>query len=311
MTANGQNDGDATLPGDAVAERKASNGISGRIRRLGILELGWHAHEKAMPAALLNRMKAGDAITVPNIISVLARLSAQDPSVTSAYLCHSGVQYITKTKREGSFCGYRNIQMLISYILGSKTKGMEFFSEGIPSILELQDLIEEAWDRGFNSEGRVETGGIRRTRKHIGTPEVQALFKGLSVPCKVGRYNNHGNLKAFDSLLDYAEQHFTTGFTSGSEIKVHGTDAPPIYLQRPRHSLTIIGFEIRTDGKRNLLVLDPGLRPSPRVVHAAKAVEKSAALEKRISLMPYRRGRWHLGGYKQFETLTLGQQASR
>ena len=33
-------------------------------------------------------------------------------------------------------------------------------------------MIEQAWDMGFNSSGRIETGGIKGTRKYIGTPEV-------------------------------------------------------------------------------------------------------------------------------------------
>lgn len=41
-----------------------------------------------------------------------------------------------------------------------------------PSVQELQDIIERAWDMGFNSHGRIATGGIRGTRKHIGTSEV-------------------------------------------------------------------------------------------------------------------------------------------
>lgn len=41
-----------------------------------------------------------------------------------------------------------------------------------PSVLELQDMIERAWDMGFNSHGRIAMGGIRGTRKHIGTSEV-------------------------------------------------------------------------------------------------------------------------------------------
>lgn len=46
-----------------------------------------------------------------------------------------------------------------------------------PSVLELQDMIERAWDMGFNSHGRIVTGGIRGTRKHIGTSEVSKFPK--------------------------------------------------------------------------------------------------------------------------------------
>lgn len=74
--------------------------------------------------------------------------------------------------REGGFCGYRNIQMMISFIRNTKSDGFEHFMENIPSILKLQDAIETAWDSGINDFGRIETGGIRGTRKFIGTSEV-------------------------------------------------------------------------------------------------------------------------------------------
>jgi len=106
------------------------------------------------------------------VIEVLGRLCDRDESVEAVYLCHPAVQLITKTPKEGNLCGYRNIQMMISYIASAEVQGSQHFANGVPSVLRLQDLIEDAWDKGVNSEGRVETGGIRGTRKHIGTPEV-------------------------------------------------------------------------------------------------------------------------------------------
>ena len=106
------------------------------------------------------------------VIEVLGRLCEQDASVEAAYLCHPAVQLITKTPKEGNLCGYRNIQMMISYIASAEVQGSRHFANGVPSVLRLQELIEDAWDKGVNSDGRVETGGIRGTRKYIGTPEV-------------------------------------------------------------------------------------------------------------------------------------------
>ena len=108
----------------------------------------------------------------PGIVPVLAQLCAQDPTLSKVFLCHPGVKHVVKMAREGGFCGYRNIQMMISYIHASRSDGYEHFPGKIPSILDLQDLIEQAWDRGINASGRIETGGIRGTRKYIGTPEV-------------------------------------------------------------------------------------------------------------------------------------------
>lgn len=111
------------------------------------------------------------------IICLLSKLLEQDPEVESAYFCHSAVCYIgkigSKGKDEGNdFCGYHNIQMLASYVVATRVAGLEEFTDGVPTIYKIQDMIEEAWDQGFNESGRVQTGGIKGTRKHIGTPEV-------------------------------------------------------------------------------------------------------------------------------------------
>ncbi len=114
------------------------------------------------------------------IIGILAKLLEQDADVEVAYLCHSAIRYVGKikarSKDEGnSFCGYHNIQMLFSYIIAANPQSLESSDSGVPTILELQDMIEAAWDQGFNEVGRVQTGGIKGTRKHIGTPEVCAM----------------------------------------------------------------------------------------------------------------------------------------
>lgn len=55
-----------------------------------------------------------------------------------------------------------------------RSSGYETFGIELPSVFQIQDLIERAWEMGFNPHGRLETGGIRGTRKYIGTPEVFA-----------------------------------------------------------------------------------------------------------------------------------------
>lgn len=62
--------------------------------------------------------------------------------------------------------------MLTSYINEVKSQGHQHFNGKIPTIFAIQDNIEHAWDLGINAQGRVETGGIRGTRKYIGTPDV-------------------------------------------------------------------------------------------------------------------------------------------
>ena len=100
-----------------------------------------------------------------NVIPGLATLLEADQSVECAYLCRPNVFQIAKLPGEGShFCGYRNMQMLL------------LNPRSIDSVFKLQEMIETAWDLGYNSHGRVETGGIKGTRKHVGASEVGLAF---------------------------------------------------------------------------------------------------------------------------------------
>lgn len=72
--------------------------------------------------------------------------------------------------------------MLVSYINAVSGHGHRHFQGRLPTIFEMQDMIENAWDQGINVNGRVETGGIKGTRKHIGTAEALALLTGLDIP---------------------------------------------------------------------------------------------------------------------------------
>jgi zinc finger-containing ubiquitin peptidase 1 len=113
-----------------------------------------------------------------NLIFTMSQLCSADENVDQAWLCHPGIRHVGKQGKEGGFCGYRNIQMLISYIQAVKLPGQPFgeAEKGVPNIFRLQDWIEEGWDEGINANGRIETGGIRGTRKYIGTSEVTSLL---------------------------------------------------------------------------------------------------------------------------------------
>ncbi|KAJ5693344.1 hypothetical protein N7462_002767 [Penicillium macrosclerotiorum] len=290
--------------------------------RLGRSELGPHAHEKKMPSWLRKMLEKGGRTTkqthitndgrlarhtkveneTDHLIPVLAKLCEQDPSVQRAFLCSPNVRHICKMSREGGFCGYRNIQMLVSYIVKSRSTGHDHFPEGVPSILGLQDRIEQAWDMGFNSTGRTETGGIKGTRKYIGTPEAQALLQSLQIPCDAKSLNDSGQLRACEALyMDIANYFRSVCSLEDTETRVFKTDLPPIYFQHPGHSMTIVGFEIRDNGTANLLVFDPMFKTSPaiqRLIGTSARADNPGRL-----LKAYRRGTSYLQKYKIFELL--------
>ena len=159
-------------------------------------DLGRYAYENKMPDWLYRFLEDEEKPKLdqspPGIPDILQKLLEQDQGVETAYLCHSATRYIGKIKVKGknegdNFCGYHNIQVLISYVHATEVQGPGHFAGGIPTIWEIQCMIEEAWDHGFNESSRVQTGGIKGTRKHIGTPEV-CVLASLSKPIGCGTY---------------------------------------------------------------------------------------------------------------------------
>ncbi|KAJ5888890.1 hypothetical protein N7495_008931 [Penicillium taxi] len=293
------------------------------VKRLGRSELGPHAHEKKMPSWLSRMLEKGDRTTkqtqitadgkltrhtkveneTDHLIPAIAKLCEQDKTVMRAFLCSPKVRHVCKMSREGGFCGYRNIQMLVSYIRKSQALGHEHFQNGGPSIIELQDMIERAWDMGFNSSGRAETGGIKGTRKFIGTPEAQALLQSLDIPCHASSFTESAHLRGFDSLFMDVAEYFKSACKLDEETKVFKTDLPPIYFQHQGHSMTIIGFEVHDNGSANLLVFDPMFKTSPAML---RLIETSAKSDNPARLLKaYRRGVPYLQKYKMFELLKM------
>ena len=248
-------------------------------------ELGPHAHEKKMPSWLKKMLEKGGSTSkqtqitsdgkftrretveneTDNLIPVIARLCEQDKSVQRAFFCSPKVRHICKMRREGGFCGYRNIQMMVSWLKKSHGFGHEHFPNKGPTILELQDMIESAWDMGFNSSGRAETGGIKDTRKFIGTPEVSLLvdinyplytneYPGTSTfheprnsvsyltcfvltpltpvsRCESMSLAERSDLRACDALYIDVADYFRSVCSPEDESKIVQTDLPPIYFQ--------------------------------------------------------------------------------
>lgn len=302
------------------ARTKNHNANQKDVRRLGKAELGPYAHEEQMPAWLYRQLERGAKVSTVNqigpsgslvrlevvanetrgILPVLAQLCEQDPTLSKVFLCHPGVQHVFKMPKEGGFCGYRNIQMMLSFIQATKSQGHEYFPSRVPSILDLQELIESAWDRGINTAGKIETGGIRGTRKYIGTPEAQTLLLSLGINCEASAFNDRNNPPAFRKVYQDAENYFVDR-TPFSTEKVSRTSIPPIYFQHQGHSLTIVGLEIRKSGSRNLLVFDPSFKPSPGIQRLIGSKFRAVTPEK--LLKAYRRGDSYLSKHSSFEIL--------
>jgi len=196
--------------------------------------------------------------------------------------------------------------MLISYIQEAQVTGYAHFPGGIPKILKLQDFIEHAWDMGFNSVGRIETGGIKFTRKYIGTPEAQALFMSLDIPCEASAYTTTNSVAALETMLCAVCEYFDDETTKDLIDKVVITEKPPIYFQHQGHSMTIVGVESRSDGSVNLVVFDPMFNPSLDLKNLALNKTRGFRCNAPERLLrAHRRGEKYLSKYRDFELLRL------
>ncbi|KAG7289011.1 hypothetical protein NEMBOFW57_005372 [Staphylotrichum longicolle] len=246
-------------------EKQTSASHSSRGKRLGKAQLGKYAHEDRMPDSLVALLKKSGQVS-----------------------------------EKGGFCGYRNIQMLSSYIIGTESKGHEYMQDALPSIFQIQDWIETAWDQGINAQGRLETGGIKGTRKYIGTPEALAMFRLLNISCDAQGIKHKEPGKSEAHLMEYVEDYFQSGVEDPTQ-RIRKTNLPPLYFQHLGHSLTIIGFEKLKNGSKQLLVFDPSFHDSSYIVRLVGQTFVHPMPD--LALKPYRRGNRYLKAYREFELL--------
>lgn len=116
--------------------------------------------------------------------------------------------------------------------------------------------------------------------------------------------------KAHEALVSFVLAYFSEADTGATDaVKCRVTGRPPIYLQRPGHSMTIVGVERRRDGTCSLVAFDPGSKISAafKAYHekpgsAVKKIFKPAALLRQFSLDASR-----LKRFSAFEALSLSQ----
>ncbi|XP_078697915.1 zinc finger-containing ubiquitin peptidase 1-like [Branchiostoma floridae x Branchiostoma belcheri] len=176
--------------------------------------------------------------------------------VRQAFLAASVDHFSSSWGDKGWGCGYRNIQMMLSSLFRDPVyrdvlvKTVSF----MPSIPKIQQMIEEAWGRGFDREGSEQLGGrLRNTRKWIGATEVAALFSSLGVRAQVVDFHHPTAADgSHPQLFDWTKNHFRQEGAGGKH---------PLYLQHQGHSRTIIGYEEHADGSGRLLIFDPGHNP--------------------------------------------------
>ena len=133
---------------------------------------------------------------------------------------------------------------------------------------------------------------------------MASFCKHLNLVHSFHTFSGTDGKRAHEHLLDFVEVYFSQDAQLDS--KVHNSHRPPIFLQQPGHSMTIIGFERCNSGKRNLLVFDPAFGPPKQLQDLASKPARSvkAADCADLLLKTYRRSAIQIEKYREFEILT-------
>ncbi|KAF9964707.1 hypothetical protein BGZ70_006059 [Mortierella alpina] len=243
------------------------------------------------------------SIGVVNIIPktrLLLEASKVQGVTRQAYLADPSVVFYQSDKTDRAWgCGYRNLQMMLSYVVsqGVARQDESFPASGaaatIPTITELQRQLEYAWQSGFDPPGAEQLRHkVEGTKKWIGTTEAWSVLCSLGIRCSIldfhtptGPNGTHPAMLA--AVYDYFRNPAWSplrapGFLqvadlvqSGADQQVVQTAKPPLYMQHQGHSRTIIGVEVQTNGEVNLLVFDPG-----RWLHKAIPTMRQGSISK-------------------------------
>ncbi|KAH9558357.1 hypothetical protein CY35_06G004700 [Sphagnum magellanicum] len=161
--------------------------VDDSLKRLMILqmrELSFHVEEGVM--VLLKRCLESEQ-------------DSQAGTQSSALAMCSYVEHFESRLGEdlGWGCGWRNIQMMSSYLLEGDDEIREALFGGVgfvPDIFALQQWLEIAWAKGFDSQGAEHfSWKIVGTHKWIGTTECAALLRSFGVRARIVDFQSVGN----------------------------------------------------------------------------------------------------------------------
>ncbi|KAJ1870978.1 hypothetical protein LPJ55_004235 [Coemansia sp. RSA 990] len=216
------------------------------------------------------RQKAAN-IGIPNdkpfYVEQLAASAALEN--TSVILCNKDtLLYNSRFNDRGWACGYRNCQMLLSSLM-SMDQGMSRFGQipgngNVPSIAELQQMLELAWQEGYDRDGAAQLNyRVVGTHKWIGATEAYCILAHLGIRSQIVDFH-HPTMAdgTHPALFEWIAEYYTNGeienLASNTAPNVRFTNRHPLYLQHQGHSRTVVGVELGDSGT-NILLFDPDI----------------------------------------------------
>ncbi|XP_072178262.1 uncharacterized protein [Diadema setosum] len=225
----------------------------------------YHAQRAELAESMATGIDSGQTRTTGIVPKLMEYYNSKVHGVSFARLSLNLDHFSSAAGDVGWGCGYRNIQMLLSAMVEDPQFRQVVFNgrKDIPSIPRIQLLIEDAWSKGFDVQGRGQLQGkVHNTRKWIGATEVVAMLSALRIRCKLYDFHapsgpNGTHPRLFAWIRDYfGRPPLLSMDGSGRSNKL------PLYLQHEGHSRTVVGCDIMKDKSTRLLIFDPSMELS-------------------------------------------------
>jgi hypothetical protein len=216
---------------------------------------------------LIKIMNIYNAIVIPKICNAILNSyqNSWPRDLIEIYVC-SPLDFHAQTMNWD--CGYRNMQtMFSSYLNHDSDVRDQLFSSGIltiPSLIDLQKNIEEAWKKGFDQIGGMQLEYcLFNTNKWIGATEVVAMLRSCRIRACVADFDFTNRQCDLNTMVQVIWEYFKTRCKKKERknTKKNTIDfIAPLYLQHQGHSRLILGVEKWANGDIKLLILDPQMR---------------------------------------------------
>nr|UXY87881.1 zinc finger with UFM1-specific peptidase domain protein-like [Cryptomonas curvata] len=210
-----------------------------------------------------------NAVVIPKICNAVLKSyqNSWPRDLIQIYLC-SPLDFHAQTMNWD--CGYRNMQSMISsYLNHDSLVRDQLFTAGIlliPTLLDLQKKIENAWLKGFDQIGGMQLEySLSGTNKWIGATEVVAMLRSCRIRACVADFDYTSGQCDLNTMVRVIWEYFENrcknqNFFMG-KTNIHDSSfVAPLYLQHQGHSRLVIGVEKWANGDIKLLILDPQMR---------------------------------------------------
>nr|UXY88381.1 zinc finger with UFM1-specific peptidase domain protein-like [Cryptomonas curvata] len=210
-----------------------------------------------------------NAVVIPKICNAVLKSyqNSWPRDLVQIYIC-SPLDFHAQTMNWD--CGYRNMQsMLSSYLNHDSIIRDQLFTAGIlliPTLLDLQKKIENAWLKGFDQIGGMQLEySLSGTNKWIGATEVVAMLRSCRIRACVADFDYTSGQCDLNTMVQVIWEYFENRcekrnlFMKNNSLSDCSFVAP-LYLQHQGHSRLVVGVEKWANGDIKLLILDPQMR---------------------------------------------------